>query len=257
MVTLAPVSAVKRSHFYIWIAAACCLIAFGGFMPTYWMQLPADTFNGPPIFHFHAILFSAWIVFLLFQTVLAARGQMRHHRAWGLAGIALASAMFFTGFGTAIYALHQGLSRGYGDLSRSFFIVPVSEIVLFASLFIAAIANINRPELHKRLIVLATIALLPAAVMRVVFTLVVGHGLPGMRVGFVPPAPVAIVMIATLLLETLVIAAIVFDWRTRGRPHWIWIMGLVLFPAVGLLTILLSKTPEWLGFAEYMAHFAG
>src|SRR5216683_1634767 len=90
--TLNPVLQ-KGRYFYVWMAAACALVAFGGFAPTYWLQLPAGTFVGPPLLHLHGALFSAWTLLLLSQTVLAANGRLGHHRAWGLVGIALASAM--------------------------------------------------------------------------------------------------------------------------------------------------------------------
>src|SRR5215471_19278470 len=82
-----------RRTFYVWMAAACAVIAFGGFAPTYWLQLTAGTFVGPPLLHFHGALFFGWTVLLMSQTALAATGQLDHHRAWGLAGIGLASAM--------------------------------------------------------------------------------------------------------------------------------------------------------------------
>ena len=42
-----------RPTFYVWMAATCALIAFGGFAPTYWLQLPAGTFVGRPILYLH------------------------------------------------------------------------------------------------------------------------------------------------------------------------------------------------------------
>lgn len=146
----------KVRYFYVWIAAACALVAFGGFAPTYWLQLPAGTFVGPPLLHLHGALFSAWALLLLSQTVLAANGRLDHHRAWGLVGISLATAMVVIGMAAAINTLNTGLAAGYGDRSRAFLILPVSAITLFAGFFISAIANIKRPEAHKRLILLAT-----------------------------------------------------------------------------------------------------
>src|SRR6266852_1024030 len=86
-----PVRALLRS-FYVWMACACVLIAFVGFAPTYWLQLTPGTFVGSPLLHMHGLLFSAWPVYLLLQTALAARGQVSRHRAWGLLGVSLATA---------------------------------------------------------------------------------------------------------------------------------------------------------------------
>ena len=35
-------------YFYVWMAVACLLVAFGGFAPTDWLQLPAGTFCAGP-----------------------------------------------------------------------------------------------------------------------------------------------------------------------------------------------------------------
>jgi len=74
----------KAGHFYIWMGGICAAVAFGGFAPTYWLQVPVGTFVGPTILHVHAALFSAWTLLLVSQTVLAAEGRMNNHRAWGL-----------------------------------------------------------------------------------------------------------------------------------------------------------------------------
>ena len=57
------------SRFHVWMAAACALIACGGFAPTYWLQLVPGTFIGPPLLHIHSALFSAWT--LLLRVVVA------------------------------------------------------------------------------------------------------------------------------------------------------------------------------------------
>lgn len=246
----------SAGHFYIWMAAACAIIAFGGFAPTYWLQVPAGTFVGPPLLHLHAALFSGWTLLLLSQTVLAARGQLSHHRAWGLTGVSLATAMVFIGVAAAIHSLNSGLAANYGDRSRAFFIVPVTTIILFASFFAAAIFNIERPDIHKRLILLATISLLPAAVARLFFVLTTGGG-PGLRPGLVPPVTVATAMAPGLLVELLIVAAMVYDWRTRGRPHPVWYVGAAVITAVVVLRTPLSATPIWLAIADAATRFAG
>jgi hypothetical protein len=246
----------KSAPFYVWMSIACLVIAVGGFLPTYWLQLPGGTFIGPPLLHLHAALFTAWILLLLSQTVLAAQGRLRNHRAWGLAGIAMASAMVVIGVAAGIYTLRQGLAAGYGDRSSAFFIVPVSSIAVFAGFFIAAIATISRPQAHKRLMMLATIALLPAALARIFFTLMVGFG-PGMRPALSPPAPVIFVLAPTLLVELLIVAGVIYDWRSRGKPHPVWLAGAAIITGVNILIVPFSATPAWLGFAHAMAHFAG
>ena len=51
----ATVRAEKR-RFYVWTAAIFVLIAFGGFMPTYWTRILNGTFQAPNILHVHGAL---------------------------------------------------------------------------------------------------------------------------------------------------------------------------------------------------------
>jgi hypothetical protein len=202
------------------------------------------------------VLFSSWTLLLLSQTLLVANDRLRNHRAWGLAGISLATAMVFMGLAAAIQTLTAGLRAGYGDHSRAFLILPVSGMVLFAAFFIAAIANIRRPEAHKRLMLLATITLLQAAMARIFFVLITGGG-PGLRPGLGPPPPLAIGLVPSLVTELLIVAGLVYDWRTRGRPHLVWLIGAAVTTAVILLRGPLSESRGWLAFADGLARIAG
>ena len=152
------------------MAAACALLAFGAFAPTHWLQVSAGTLVGPPILHIHGILFSAWRLLLFWQAWLVASGRLAHHRAWGLAEISLATAIVIVGLVAAIGTLFEGVAAGYGDRARAFLALPISTISMFAGFFTAAFFNIRNPEAHKRLILLATVSLLPAAMGRAFFS---------------------------------------------------------------------------------------
>lgn len=251
----AGTTSVKQG-FFVWAAAACALVAFGGFAPTYWLQLPAGTFVGPPLLHLHGALFFAWTVLLLSQATLAANGRFSHHRAWGLAGIALASAMVVVGMAAAIGTLNAGLAAGYGDRSRAFMVLPVSAIGLFVGFVVAAVANIKRPEAHKRLMVLATLSLLQAAMGRIFFVIVTGGG-PGLRPGLGPPPPLAIGLVPSLIPELLIVAGIIYDWRVRGRPHPAWLIGAAVITTVVVTRGIVANTPAWLAIADFLAGFGG
>ena len=174
-------------YFYVWMAAVSVLIAFGGFAGTYWLQLLGGTFVGGPLLHLHGAQYSAWTLLLFSQTWLAAKGSLDHHRAWGLVGISLATALVFVGVATAIHSM-TGRIPADGDASRRFFIVPITALGGFAILFAAAIANINRADWHKRFMLVATFSLLQAAVARFFFLATTGGG-PGARPGLAPAPP--------------------------------------------------------------------
>jgi hypothetical protein len=244
----------STGYFYVWVAAACAAIAFGGFAGTYWLQVPAGTFVGAPIVHVHGLLFSAWTLLLLSQTWLAANDRLDHHRAWGLAGISLATAMVFVGLATAINSAKIGSAGGHEFAAKAFMIVPVSAIFLFAGLMIAAVANINRPDWHKRLMLVATIGLLQAAMARVFFMVITGGG-PGLRPGLGVPQPVQITVAPGLVVDLLIVAGIVYDWRTRGRPHPAYLIAGGLTLLLQVARIPLSAMSGWQAFAGQLMAF--
>lgn len=252
-----PLISTQRSDhiFYVGVAGSAVLVAFGGFAGTYWLQVPAGTFIGHPIVHLHAIIFSTWPVFFLTQTLIVASGRVAFHRALGLAGISLATAMIFVGFAAAIDSLAVGLSKSYGDQARSFMVVPVSDLFMFGGFVCAAIANVSRPDWHKRFMIAATAVILGAAIARVFFLVATHGGGPGMRPGLAAPVPVSFALGPTLIGELLVVAGMIYDWRTRGRPHPAYVIGIVITIAVILLQAPLSATHAWLNFTNFLAGF--
>lgn len=246
---------VRRSRFYWRAAIACAAVGIGGFLGTWWLQLPARTFRGPALLHVHGALCTAWLLFLISQSSLVTRGRVRSHKDWGLLGIALASVLAVVAVTVAIHAMIARLPA-YGDSARAFLILPLSAIGLFAGFTAAAIANVKRPEWHRRLMIVGTIGLIEAAAARVGFLLATGGG-PGMRPGLLPPPPVSRSTAVGFLLQLIIVAGMVRDWRVDGRVHPAWIVGGAVMSAVVLLRVPLSTTATWLGIAAWLGQIAG
>lgn len=248
--TMSPVQA-RTGRFYFWMSAACALFAWGAFSTTYWIQLAAGTFvGGTPLMHLHAGLFSAWTLLFMWQTWQASNGRIEHHRAWGVAGVSLATAMVFVGLTLALASVRDFQAHGYGAKAESFFVLPFQGITLFTVFFIAAVANVSRPEWHKRLMLVATVALLEAAAGRVGFLIGTGGGGPGLRPGVVAPPPQFAGLQGALMVSLFLVAGLIYDWRTRGRPHPAYLIGLVTLVVSGWAFAVLSVTPGWLAFVE-------
>ena len=252
----APLARPSEDRYFVGLAALCAAIAILGFGPTYWMQLPAGTFVGSPLVHLHGLLFTAWTLFFISQAALIANRSYPSHRAWGLVGIALASAMLFTGVAVAIGGLQARIDGGHAEAGRAFVIVPLSAILLFAAFITAALVNRRRSDWHKRFMLVGTAALLNAAIARFFFLAATGGG-PGMRPGLGPPRPPEFALMPGLLADGVIVLAMLFDWRTRGRPHPAYLWGLGITLAVQLLRGPISHTEGWSAFADFLARFAG
>ncbi|WP_150124946.1 hypothetical protein [Tsuneonella mangrovi] len=245
-----------RSREYLWLAVACAAIAIIGFAPTYWLQLPAGTFNGPPLLQIHGVLSTAWVLFLIMQAWLGSQGRMRSHRSWGLAGISFASLVVVIGYVTAISSLSHRLAQGGGNEARAFLTTPLSAMTLFAIFTGAAIACVNCPELHKRLMLAGTISLIDAAAARFAFLMAAGFA-PGLRPGTAPLPPEAMPTVVGLLLQLLVVAGMIADKRRRGSVHPAWTIALVVAVATLVLKIPISHTETWYAFADWTTRIAG
>jgi len=230
--------AAPARYFYFHMALACMAVAFLGFAPTYWLPLAEGSFASTPVVHFHGLLFFTWTLYFAFQTWLAASGRTARHRSLGVIGVSLATAMTIFGFLVAVNAMKRSAAIGQTDAGIAFAIVPLSGILFFAVVFALAIANTRRPEIHKRLMLLAGISILDAAVARWFLTFLAPPGPLG-------PPPVPVTIAPALVAYLLLVVAIVADWRTRGRPHPVYLYGGAALVAVKLLNWPISMTAAW------------
>lgn len=231
-----------HSRFYLFMALACAGVAFLGFAPTYFIKLATGTFRGNPILHVHASVFFAWSAFLVVQTWLAGSGQLARHRDVGLIGIVFATAMVIFGTQAAINSMKVAASLGVAERGIVFSIVPLGGIAFFAGAFALAIANVRRPETHRRLVLLAAISILDAPVARWFILFLAPPGASG-------PPPVAVTILPALCAYSLLVVAIVHDWRTRGGPHRVYVWGGSLLVSMKLLNPIVGETGVWRGFA--------
>lgn len=246
--------AARGDRFYFRFSVFILAVGVLGFAPTYWLQLPAGTVDVPAIIHLHGIVFTAWLVLLVVQSWLASQGRLRNHRAWGLSGISLATLVFALGVVGAVAALKLHLDRGEGDAARAFFIIPFTSVSGFALFFAAAIANVRRPDWHKRFMIVATLSLVAAAVGR--FFFFSNNGMqPGVSPISMPYGPVINNLRVALVTDGVILFAMIRDWRVEGRVHPAWMWGFGGLLAIGLLRIPFSGTSAWFAFADWMARF--
>src|SRR5258708_16780159 len=184
------------------------------------------------------MLVFTWTLDVAFQTWLAASGHTARHRSLGVIGVSLATAMTIFGFLVAVNAMKRSAAMGQLDAGVEFAIVPLSGILLFAVVSGLAIAKTRQPETHKRLMLLAAISILDAAVARWFLTFLAPPRPPGP-----PPVPATLgpAMVAYLLL----VVAIVADWRRCGRPAPVYIYGGAALLAGKPLNWPISMTTGW------------
>ena len=150
--------------------------------------------------------------------------------------------MTIFGFLVGVTMMQRSAAVGQTDAGIAFSIVPWSGILFFAVVFAIGIAMVRRPEVHKRLMLLAGISILDAAVARWFLTFLAPPGPPG-------PPPVVVTIPPAFVAYLLLVVAMVHDWRTRGRPHAVYVIGGAVLVAVKLLNLPISATHAWHAFA--------
>ncbi|MDP9088479.1 MAG: hypothetical protein M3O26_07050 [Pseudomonadota bacterium] len=254
MEAIANASAVRGEgrNFYVWMAGAFLLVAFGGFTPTYWAKMATGTFHAEPIIHIHGFLLFSWTCFYFLQTWLVAAGRTLDHRAWGLAGISLFTAMMFSILVGEEAVLHRNDLLGFGDGARRFAAVTLTAWPLMAVFFALAVVNIRKSESHKRLMTLLMIGMMTPAIARVFVTFLAPAGAAGAG-----PPPAFVAVPPSLAADLLLIVAILRDWRMLGRPHPVYVYGGIALVAQQLLAAPVAATATWMHLAKAFQRLAG
>jgi hypothetical protein len=233
----------ERSRFYLAMAVLAALIAVVGFSRRYLLPVAAGTFQAPAIVHVHGIITFGWMAFVVVQTLLVVRGRSSLHRRLGMAGIALGSLLIFTATEVTILLLARELREG-GPSPREFSATILGSILMIASLFGLAIAYIDKPEVHKRLMLLTTFVILRPALARIIQLLAGSLSRLDRN------------DLAGIASDALIVIAVVYDVKTRGKPHPVYIAGLAGIVLVQIATPLVRTTAVWYGITDWLAALA-
>ena len=151
-----------------------------GFGPELVQHVQAGEAPYPLIVHLHAAAFVAWIVLLMTQSLLIRTGSWRVHRRLGMAGAVLAALMLVLGPAVAISIQRSQLGLAHPSPifgNPAFLAVQLAGILGFGLLAAAGFLLRAKPSAHRRLMLLATLAISDAGFAR--WTAVPLHQLMG------------------------------------------------------------------------------
>jgi hypothetical protein len=214
--------------FYVFMAALFVVIAAIGFAPNSVAILSGARPSPPAIVHVHAAVMAAWLILLLVQTSLMATGRRALHQALGRVSFVLAPLMlvmmlmltfrlyyvFFTA-GPSALGPPPPLEVAARNVAFSLF-VQGRAALLFAVFYAwAVLTRRSSSETHKRMMLLATFAVIDAGLGRMSW-------LPG----YTETSGYTVIHLYQLLLLA---PAIVYDIVRFGRVHRAYWIGIGLF----------------------------
>ncbi|HEY1767682.1 MAG TPA: hypothetical protein VGG26_08505 [Terracidiphilus sp.] len=150
-------------YFYFFMSLLIAAVVIYGFGQTVSGNLLNASPPRPLLLYFHGACFSAWVAFFIFQSALVRTHNVRIHKLMGWFGAALGAAMVVLGYSIAVIMGRFNLHVLHQASAVKFLIVPFSDIGIFFVVFALAISWRKRPELHRRLMLVATCVLTSAA----------------------------------------------------------------------------------------------
>jgi hypothetical protein len=202
---------------YVAISLLVAAIALAGFWPKYFSKMAVLAPDSPWYIHLHAAVFSGWIAILFTQSWLAANGKLRLHRRLGAWFFAYGLVVILVAWLTAFQVFWGRMAEGDYAVARNGLYVPFTDLLYFAPVLLAAWIYRTRPEIHKRLIVVATTVLLIAG----------AHRFIGNYVGAPPSIPLVL-----LLWLSPIFLGMAFDWIRSRRVHAVYLIGIAVVLAM-------------------------
>jgi hypothetical protein len=156
----------RRYFVVVWLGLAT-LVATGFAKSCYLRSL----FSAPPLttlVHVHGAVMTAWVVLLGAQIALIVARRPAWHRRLGWWGIGVAALVVALGCAATLTAAAREVAGHTAQAPAQLTILglELTQMLLFATLAGLAIRLRRRLDVHKRLMILATVCLLPSPISR-------------------------------------------------------------------------------------------
>lgn len=223
-------------RFAVGMAVAMFIVNFVGFGPTFFLRPFFDVPQIPFYLYLHGVLGTAWFALLVVQAVLIANRNFTRHRQLGWVGVGLCVVMI----GLTVYAVtdmvprnaaaHPPLSEA--DIQRYGAVMAgdLPGLVIIPTLVALAIYFRRRPDIHMRLMLLATLEILVPASARI----------GNWGGGFAPAI--------TVTMWGLIGAFAVHDLWTRRRIHLATLLGFGFFFAINGASVASGVGPAFVAY---------
>lgn len=220
---------------YRWAAIVAVLIVFAGFAETYYLKSVFHTPVLPTLVLVHGFVMSSWFVLFATQTWLIEAHRVDIHRRVGILGAIMVVLIPILGVATAI----EGARRHAGPPGIPplvFLVVPIFDIIMFAALAGTGLLLRQRSDFHRRLMLLATLGILAAAIARLPLDFI-RHGGPPVFFG---------------LTDLVILACVAIDTIRHRHLHPAFAWGVVVIIAMQPVRLWLAGTSAWIHFAIWL-----
>lgn len=215
-----------EERFFFKLACAIALVLVAGF--SVHLALGRSSFDAPPVFHLHGMVFFGWVALFLMQTGLVATGNVTLHKRLGWLSALWVPLMVVLGIAITITSLRRNGGPFFFDANEFLFGNPMG-ILAFAALIGTALSMRKRTDWHRRLMLgaMASIA--------------------GPGFGRLLPMPLMVPYaweLSNLVCASFIAAGMIRDKRHRGAVHPAWFVALAV-PAAFLTLGQILAYSDW------------
>jgi hypothetical protein len=230
----------RRSRYFVALAMLLLATVAIGFGRTFFARALFDVPPIPWYLYLHASLLTSWFVLLVAQTTLIAAHRTGLHQRLGIVGAFVAAGVVVTSLITVLglparakAGIFFGESPFDPTVTRFIVWTDLVSLAIFSLYVAIALYLRRRAEVHKRLLLLASIAILGPAVARIGLFLAQHTALP---------ASVQ-TLIQSLFFVGLPLTLVIHDLLDERRIHGATIAGAIALLASTLAAIAIALSP--------------
>jgi hypothetical protein len=220
--------------FFVAMASILVVVVAVGFAPSFYLRtyLAAGSSGAarqslPMHVYAHGVVLTLWYLLFLVQTILVASRRVSVHRRLGVVGAVLAAAVLTASMLVVIRLAARATAHGVTSGPVALIVTgDTGLLILFALFVVAGISSRRQADVHKRLMLLASITLVAPALAR----------LPGAE---------ALIPISVVVPQLLLFAALIgYDVVSSRRLHPATAWGVALY-------LVVAVTSTVAGFSEF------
>jgi len=223
----------SRDRFFLGMSVLLLLILLAGFSRTLYLRL---FFEVPPIpvyLHVHGATVTAWFIWLIVQASLVNVNRIDVHRRIGMLGALIGAAVVPAGLMATLQFVPRLPEIGLPFEQAPWFITWIiwanlHMLLGFVAFLGTALLLRRRTNVHKRLMLLATISLMPPPLARI-----------AQNLGWMLERETTFVTVTWLLL---LVPLLIYDLVTAKRVHPATAIGGLCFLVVVFGPILIAGT---------------
>ena len=231
----------NKLTFFTAIAVLGIIAILVGFLKTFIIPIISGTKTWPLAIYAHASFVFGWVLIFLIQSLLIQNKKYKTHISIGKWAAFIAVGAAGSIIPASLYQIERELKEGLGQTAISSIVGSLASATMFLTLVTLAIVYRKRPQVHKRLMLLATILLIWPAWFRW------RH--------YFPSVERPDIWFAGVLADSLIIGAFTWDWLRNKRIHPALLCGGLFIIAENVMEILLFDSSGWRVIANAVYNF--